>query len=585
MTKTGEYDIFICHETSDKEFVIHLADELESMGVKPWYYEKCGELPIPYHEEELLAIKKTVAFLHIVSPQSLKNSHESHIEVVAAFSARKRIIPLLRNIKFEEVMKDEVGAVWVFKWAGARFLEGNLPILKLAELIVKTLDIGKNSDFAQNDGTHQDSIEEQTSVFEKNGLTFTLKASISQDSNSLRGEDDVLLETTVSTHKTGNSQVLTVPCDAVFLIDWEFALADDSRKHQLIKAVNEYLDYFKDLSSKNRVSFLDFDETSDINPSLVKVSELIGKGDNLVNDKAKRRLFCKLSNNSINIIPGLKKARELFRISHKASRVKRLYLLVNSSINTSDLKETFRTLIEEQIGIFFIVWGISPVPKVIKPAIDACPDSMIIPVADEHDIIDVMRDLARKDNSIVFQDCEFELELSAGSVGDILYCSYPNERNLGKIYNHKIVVKTGSLESDSSCRYLSLVGLPENKEEVIDMGRITIKGRDPSNTEISLTLNPKYIRNSHTLKNFEIENSFESLQWFHVIHDPKRLVKSLKSRKILAEQRKVHRPFLAALDHFLAAAEKRADQHEISRKDEMYFFSDFIIAPYRMRGK
>jgi hypothetical protein len=586
MTKTSEYDIFICHETSDKEFVIYLADELESMGVKPWYYEKCGELPISFHEEELLAIKKTAAFLHVVSPQSLKNSHECHVEVVAAFDAKKRIIPLLKNITIDEVKKDEVGSVWFFKWAGTRALDGNQPINKLSELIAKTLDIDKNQDFDQQDGVSQDLVEEQKSILEKNGITFTLKAVISQDSNSNRADDDILLETTISTHKTGNSQVLTVPCDTVFLIDREFALSDDCRKDQLVEAVNGYLDYFKNVSSKNRVCFLDFNESSDIKTSLGKVSELIGKGDTLITGNSKRQLFCKLSNNTLNIIPGLTKTKELFQESKKEPRrVKRLYLLVNSGINTTNLKEAIRTLSEENIGIYFIVWGISSVPKIIKPIIDACPDSMIIPVANERDIIEIMRDLARKDSSIVLQDCSVEMELPTGSVGDFLYCSYPNERNLGKIYNHKIVVFAGSFESDSSWKYISLIGLPESRGEVIGLGRITIKGRDASDTKIILTLDPEYTRKSQRLKNIVMVHSFESLQWFQSLDDPERLARSLKSRKIIADQRKVDRPFLTALDHFIAAAEKPANQQEISRKDEMYLFSDFIIAPYRMKGK
>jgi hypothetical protein len=75
---------------------------------------------------------------------------------------------------------------------------------------------------------------------------------------------------------------------------------------------------------------------------------------------------------------------------------------------------------------------------------------------------------------------------------------------------------------------------------------------------------------------------FDSLQWIQSFDNPTRLAQILKSRKIVAEKRNVHTPFLTALDHYFAAAEKPTVQQQISREDEMYLYSDFIIAPYRM---
>ncbi|RMD61949.1 TIR domain-containing protein [Candidatus Parcubacteria bacterium] len=95
-------DVFISYVDEDRDLAQLIASELEAAGCSAWYYQRDSLPGLSYLSQTRRAIDDAKCFLFVVSPCSLQRHHQVDKEVVHAHEAGKPIIPILRDVSFED---------------------------------------------------------------------------------------------------------------------------------------------------------------------------------------------------------------------------------------------------------------------------------------------------------------------------------------------------------------------------------------------------------------------------------------------------------------------------------------------------
>lgn len=132
--------IFISHAEEDASLVSNIADALDAEGYTTWHYKRDGNPIGPIHLTlSLRAITQAEAFILLISPQACCRSTQIEPELIAAQTQGKPIIPLLRNISYEEFKKRQPTWDFILKGAVARPI-AHETIASVLPYIIKGLD-------------------------------------------------------------------------------------------------------------------------------------------------------------------------------------------------------------------------------------------------------------------------------------------------------------------------------------------------------------------------------------------------------------------------------------------------------------
>jgi hypothetical protein len=97
-------DVFISYAHQDGDIVQELSPALEAAGYTTWYYEDRGAVGASYLRQIDQEIERCHAMIVIISPDSLASDQVSK-EVVRAHEARKKFVPVRRDITHAEFQK------------------------------------------------------------------------------------------------------------------------------------------------------------------------------------------------------------------------------------------------------------------------------------------------------------------------------------------------------------------------------------------------------------------------------------------------------------------------------------------------
>jgi hypothetical protein len=97
-------DVFISYAHHDSDVVKELSPALESAGYSTWYYEDKGAIGASYLLQIDQEIERCSAVIVVISPDSVASDQVSK-EVVRAHEARKKFIPVRRDITHEEFQR------------------------------------------------------------------------------------------------------------------------------------------------------------------------------------------------------------------------------------------------------------------------------------------------------------------------------------------------------------------------------------------------------------------------------------------------------------------------------------------------
>jgi hypothetical protein len=97
-------DVFISYAHHDSEVVKELSPALEAAGYTTWYYEDKGAIGASYLLQIDEEIERCRAVIVVISPDSVASDQVSK-EVVRAHEARKKFIPVRRDITHEEFQR------------------------------------------------------------------------------------------------------------------------------------------------------------------------------------------------------------------------------------------------------------------------------------------------------------------------------------------------------------------------------------------------------------------------------------------------------------------------------------------------
>jgi hypothetical protein len=89
--------VFISHIEEDQSLALEIAAGLEAAGFETWYYERDSEPGLSYLIQVHEAIERCVAFVLLISPNSIK-SHQMTKEVVRANDLGKPFVPVRYKI-------------------------------------------------------------------------------------------------------------------------------------------------------------------------------------------------------------------------------------------------------------------------------------------------------------------------------------------------------------------------------------------------------------------------------------------------------------------------------------------------------
>ena len=97
-------DLFISYAHHDSDLVKELSPALEAAGYSTWYYEDKGSIGASYLLQIDEEIERCQAVVVVISPDSVSSDQVSK-EVVRAHEAKKKFIPVRRDISHEEFQK------------------------------------------------------------------------------------------------------------------------------------------------------------------------------------------------------------------------------------------------------------------------------------------------------------------------------------------------------------------------------------------------------------------------------------------------------------------------------------------------
>ncbi|HEV7891310.1 MAG TPA: toll/interleukin-1 receptor domain-containing protein [Pyrinomonadaceae bacterium] len=96
--------LFISHAEEDRASALEIGAALERRGFAVWFYERdCVPGP-PYLVQVSEAIAQCEGVILIISPASM-DSHQVDAEVSLAFDSRKRFVPVLSGVTYDEFRK------------------------------------------------------------------------------------------------------------------------------------------------------------------------------------------------------------------------------------------------------------------------------------------------------------------------------------------------------------------------------------------------------------------------------------------------------------------------------------------------
>lgn len=93
--------LFISHAEEDEAIAVEIAGELEKRGFGVWHYKRDTTAGLTYVQQVMEAVKKCECVILIVSKSSM-DSHEVDTEVINAYRAKKRFVPVLSGVSHEE---------------------------------------------------------------------------------------------------------------------------------------------------------------------------------------------------------------------------------------------------------------------------------------------------------------------------------------------------------------------------------------------------------------------------------------------------------------------------------------------------
>jgi hypothetical protein len=105
--------IFLSHVEEDVAVVRQLATSLEARGFSTWYYERDSLPGRDYVDQIIAAIAQAAAVVVVVSPQTFPSDNVDR-EITRAYDKGKPLIPLLRNVAYDEVGKRR--DAWAFRF-------------------------------------------------------------------------------------------------------------------------------------------------------------------------------------------------------------------------------------------------------------------------------------------------------------------------------------------------------------------------------------------------------------------------------------------------------------------------------------
>ncbi|MEP7357753.1 MAG: toll/interleukin-1 receptor domain-containing protein, partial [Anaerolineales bacterium] len=94
-------DVFISHDTADRDLVFKLAQELEAAGISTWYYERDALPGVPHTSQTGDAIAAAQATLLVISVHSIR-SYEVNTEVNWTYAEHKSFVPVLVGITWAQ---------------------------------------------------------------------------------------------------------------------------------------------------------------------------------------------------------------------------------------------------------------------------------------------------------------------------------------------------------------------------------------------------------------------------------------------------------------------------------------------------
>src|SRR5258707_3452244 len=122
-------DVFISHDTSDKDLVFQLAQQLEAAGITTWYYERDAVPGVPHTSQTGNAIAAAKATLLVLSSNSIR-SYEVNTEVNWTYSEHKSFVPVLVGITWAQFAHEK--KAWqqlIGLSAGIEVTPDNLPMV------------------------------------------------------------------------------------------------------------------------------------------------------------------------------------------------------------------------------------------------------------------------------------------------------------------------------------------------------------------------------------------------------------------------------------------------------------------------
>lgn len=126
--------VFISYDRSDKSFTLQLKTSLENLGYSIWVDFEELQPSVVWGEKIGKAIKESVAFIYLLSPESIKQGSYCRIEFNDAEKLGKKIIPvLLPSIASDRELPEEIRKYHFIKWS--EFGNEPLEVSKLQTII------------------------------------------------------------------------------------------------------------------------------------------------------------------------------------------------------------------------------------------------------------------------------------------------------------------------------------------------------------------------------------------------------------------------------------------------------------------
>ena len=478
-------DLFFCHCEADAALVDQLARLLEAAGCSIWSYSKDSVLGANYLLRTRKAVEAAVAFVVLISPESME-SIQMDREIVRAHECGKTFFPILKGIEFSTFcqLKPEWHEAMGAHTAISMDQDG---VSSLVPRLIEGLELEKTRcqchppkrlfDLAKiggilTDGPAPVQVPAQaappTPHFSADALNN--KAGSSRLELTLEAEFDspvypaldpearllVNLQVTPRLQPQPGPRVQTsAPVDISPILDISGSMQGHNRYALLVQAVRRFI---TSMGPNQRAGIVLFSRGADSIIPLEGAARLQAEVDQIL-----RRIdgSALLFAGATRLSPGLLAAARMMLAQEPGNRVRRAYVLTDGELHDVDAcRQSLGLFLQHKIEVNVYGFGAEFDPEELHGLMHGQYGGTVKPICSEDDIISTFEHVARVAEKTVAQDAVLEVRFHPGvDCGDAWVFS-PQREYLKRINDNYLVRELGSLEVDRVYSLLMETRLP-----------------------------------------------------------------------------------------------------------------------------